>query len=110
MPRNLLFLATVHGFRVQRSGLGRSPKLDRGNPPKNAGLAISMPSTMFPTRLPRLSYTEWAYPKMSAMAGRSMAMRKPSVFPHRTFSKWRMVMRIQPLNPLTFEPVNAYCF
>ena len=29
-------------------------------------------------------------------------------FPYKTLTKWRIVMRIQPLNPGTFEPVNGY--
>ncbi|MFH1294010.1 MAG: hypothetical protein ABIJ44_07765 [Pseudomonadota bacterium] len=35
-----------------------------------------LPNTMFQTRLPRLSCTERAYPKRSAMAGRFVGMWK----------------------------------
>ena len=39
---------------------------------------------------------------------RFVGMWKRSVFPYKTFTKWRMVMRMQPLNLWTFEPVNGY--
>ena len=85
--------------RVHRSGLGNRLKMDPRNFRKKCGFATTLPSAMFQTRPPRLSCTERAYPKRSAMAGRFVGMWKRSVFLYKTFTKWRMVMRIQPLNP-----------
>ena len=63
---------------------------------------------MFQTRLPRLSCTERAYSKRLPKAGRFVRMCKQSVFPYKTLTKWRMAMRMQPLNLWTFEPVNGH--
>ncbi len=54
-----------------------------------AGYPITPATTVFNTMLellPRLSCTERAYPKRSAMAGRFVGMWKWSVFLYKTFT------------------------